>query len=370
MSKTSRTAVYAVLCLFAAVTTTTAFGAGRDRSAPDPILRRAAKVKITVLRPSPESEVRQNLVVVTRPDGSRQVISRPRHSLGSPNLQGRPVQWTVDLQRGTYTAKWSEPTERDLEFAARARQRYEKEDQSRNQGDRFEPRSENQPTTGWYHTYATETLEPGAYVGFAGLTRTEAELSWSQCSNGKLFTDGYFTNCWSNASTFVNTTWYKFGCLPYEPPSESDFQLSGSVTGYYGNADFWDDSQWTYSTETVRVFAHSGGRGSGNSSHSFSGEFSLLLSGRDIPGTTRTRYGSCPNRYPTPPPTGGGSGGGDEGDGDDGDGDDGDDGDGDGDDGGGWDCAEVYDGESGKYLGDCCGYDIYEILDCAVQYLE
>lgn len=320
----------------------------------EPVLR-----KVIVLRPSAASESEMNFFATEMSDGSRAVTMRlPQRSVGSPALYGKPFRWSVDLEAGTYTTTWDALNERDLQFVDRIRKRYGLESETR---PRVQTNSE--PTVGWVYSHAAETWEPGAYVGFAGLTRTEAELAWSECSNGTMFNDGFYPSCWSNASTFAATTWFTNSCLPRHPASSSEWSLDGSVTGYYSNYDFWDDDKWTYSTERVSLSAYSGGWADGYVSHILSGEWASLLSGRDFPGPLLTRPSSCPYRYPTS--GGGGSGGG--GTGDDGSGDGGT---GDGGTGGSdpWTCVDVEDGTTGDYLGTCCGYTTEAILDCAAGY--
>lgn len=267
MSKRSQT-VRSVLCALIAATLA-ASGAGASPpdkvgsggtcetgySAGDSTLGSASRLeKVIALRPSEESQVKRDFFVLVLEDGRRVVTNQARRlSSADPRATETSIEWTVDLLRGTYTAKETEPNERDRRFVARSKRRHP---EARDLGASPDKSAAN---AGYYYLHAAETWEPGAYLGFAGLTRTEVELAWSECTNGRLYTDGFTPRCWANPYTFVATTWFNDQCQSSSPQPSAEWLLNGSVSGSYHNYDFWDDDEATYSKEKVTVEAHNGG---------------------------------------------------------------------------------------------------------------
>ena len=346
-----------------------ASAAGARPSSPNPLAGTIARLershvslsRIVILRPSPESEMKKDFKVLEFSDGSRAVVAGSKPDVAAPRLYGQPFMWSVDLDRGLYTVKKTALNERDLDLVRRVRERNAREESAarlRRQSETFDDGGES--GTGYSYMHAAETWELGAFFGAAPLTRTEAEIDWSQCGTQltHLQLDGFLPNCWANADTFVHTHWSTTGCTPYEPP-DTGYQLSGSIEGSYINWNFMDSSQATYAFQAVHVIANSGGDAYGWVYQYQYGEFSSILVGREFPGSVYTRPSSCYS-------SGGGGGGGG---GDDGGGGSGDPGGGGDSGGGGGACVPVYDGSNGDYLGDCCGATTDEIISCAEGYL-
>jgi hypothetical protein len=290
--------------------------------------------------------VKRDFAVLVYSDGERVITSTPpKADRGARRMHGEAVEWSVDLIRGTYTAKRAAPTERDLAREQQMRDKYGAVPLQEEHA-LFE-----EAGSGYSYLHAAETRDPA----FITLTRTEAEIGWSQCGTAitsLLRLDSFLPYCYANPLTALGTSWQTTACFPSSPASASA-SLNGQVGGAYINWDFGDNDKATFAYQTVSVSANSGGYGTGWVSQSQSGEFSWLLHGRDFAGTVYTRPSSCDRG-----PTGGGGPG-------DGDGDPG------GDPGGGSGptCVNVYDGVSGDYLGECCGYTTIQIVECAAGYL-
>lgn len=341
--------------------------ADRDREPPMLRIGRSSPAieRVTILRPSPESEATKVFLVLALDDGSRGIVSQPlRPQAESSATSGQSVMWTIDLSRGTYTLRETEPSERDLAFVEEVRRRWGAVPGDRDVHAEWEDWGE-EAEAGYAYMHAAETWEPAAYIGFAPLNRTEVEIAWSECGTTfpRLYLDGFLPRCWANPSTLGIglTSWSTLSCQPDHPGSSSEWGLSGGVAGTYINWDWNDPNEPTFSYHDVSINAEFGGDGWGWVYQQEWGENARLLSGKEFAGTVWPRLASCKYR-------GGGSGGGG---GDPGDpSDPGDPGDPGGPGGGStWNCVPVSDGETGEYLGDCCGFTAEQIIDCAAEYL-
>jgi hypothetical protein len=332
--------------------------AAPDRDRPrfsDPRLVRAdaTLARVILLRPSRDNEVKKDFAVLVYADGHRVITSAPlKGQRGTPRVAGEAVDWSVDLEHGTYTAKRAAPTARDLVREQQMRDKYTAQ-QGRVQTDDYDTGA------GYSYLHAGETHDP---VGIT-LTRTEAEIAWSECGTtvtGLMRLDAFEPSCWANAHSILDTSWANTACFP-SSPADTGASLYGQVGGAYINWDFLDNDKPTFAYETVYVGASPGGHGWGWVSQAQSGEASGFLSGHEYAGTVYSRPSSCDRG-----PTGGGGSGDDPGSGP---GDDPGDGSGPGGSGSGQTCVGVYDGVSGDYLGQCCGSTTVEIVECAAGYL-
>ncbi|HEX7152315.1 MAG TPA: hypothetical protein VF618_12575 [Thermoanaerobaculia bacterium] len=311
---------------------------------------KAQRKRIVVLRPAADAEVVAKVHVIEWSDGRREVVRSLAEATNRTD-EIQSVQWTYDLAKGTYTSKRVPPTQAMLDRVAAHRRKY---------GARF--RTATEDATGlMQHSflYAVETWEPGAYVGFAGLNRTEMDMAWSECSDGwSMQLDRFAGRCRANPDTFVNTTWYVDSC--YEaPPTSRAGAFYGSVTGSYHNDDFYDDTQRTWASQQLNVYVTRGLSAYVSHIPSFNGEGSSLLSSHEEYAPYSSPGSSC---Y-TPPGGGGGGGGTDPGDGGGGGG-----GGGGGEGGGGDDdatCVLVTDGSTGELLGICCSNTTEGLINCA-----
>ncbi|HEX7153972.1 MAG TPA: hypothetical protein VF618_20955 [Thermoanaerobaculia bacterium] len=341
-----------------------AWAAGREPV--KAVVRKNQVERVVVLQPSPDAEVRTPFLVLYGLDGSRSVTT-PMPSAAQRGFSGpRAFTWTVDLEAGTYTTTVAEPTEKDRQFSARMKHAIAAERQRFRTATECEEYATSEDSIlcggrGWAYGYATETWEPGAYLGFQGLTRTEGELAWSSCGfRGRL--DGYSGNCWSNPYTFAATTWYTLGCTMKEPYDGAYNTYDLSVTGQYRNNDFGFDSKATFVTERVNITGQ-GDHGWGYAERVKSGEGSSLLSGRNYDTGLMSRPSACGDSG-----SGGGGGGGDDGGAPGGGGEPGGGG-GSGGSGGSSGCVPVYNGETNEKIGSCCGTSS-EIIACATKILN
>ena len=338
--------------LFVILLATAALAEGKEG-----LLLRAKKPnlkKIILLSPAADAEVKRNFAVLVWSDGQQSLVERPGPRDGSPRAD-RAIAWSVDLRKGTYTTKLVPLSERDRAQSERARERAGAQAALRRSS-----LSDDFGNNGYSYSFATETWEPGAYFGFQGLTRTEAEIDWSECGYA-VYLDDFLPSCWANSQTFAYTTWYTRSCTANRPVGSSTNLLSGDVTGAYINWDFGDDNQATYVTERVHIDAYGGGYAYGWSNRTKAGEFNWLLSGQDFEGMVLTR----PSRCSSPGGNNGGGGGSGPNPGDDNGGPNGD-----GTIGGGETCVEVDNGVTGELLGYCCGTTTTQIVDCAATYLN
>jgi hypothetical protein len=290
--------------------------------------------RITILRPTPDAQVQRPYRVLTWDDGSETLVFSRSFKMGKGQSlpQGESIAFEIDLPHGTYRTT--------LESA--------------HEGKTKKPRSlefSDSSGTGYSMSYGVETWEPARYViPVDPLTRTLVNMDWSDCPNDTLVLNSASPSCWANSNTFVGTVWFMDACSGWS--STYKWGASASAAGNYHNDNFLLGLLGRTSVYAeADAYVEIGGFTSGAYIHLATGKVSGLLSGHEVWGVPMANYPNCPS--------GGGGGGGGGGS----------DGGGGGSGGGGWGCAPVYDGVSGDYLGDCCGYTAQDIVDCAMAYL-
>ena len=299
--------------------------------------------RITVLKPAEDAEVLGDVFVIELENGGRTLAMEP----GKGFKAEQAFDWTVDLERGTYTTKIAKPNAADLALRERLRddgntggRRFRAASQCSeyDTGDDWIPCDDEERAQGWRYILAHETRYQHPIQGPLSASRTEAELHWKAC-NGTLQSDFFGKSCLGFSPWFQNL------CVSYEPGSGST--LDAEVLANYVNTSLWDPSRETGITERVRFQAHLGGAtpqvhasvmygevGGWFTGHTFitEGQYQAYCSGTGGGGANTSSGGlvTYSERY----------------------------------------CVPVYEGQTGLYLGDCCGYHNHEIINCAKGYLN
>jgi hypothetical protein len=307
--------------------------------------------RITVLKPAADAEVIRNFYVLDLQGGERKVATSAPKFSGAPRAE-QAYEWTVDLERGTYTTRIVKPNEADVAMRERLageavqggggggrRIRTQSECSPYDTGDGWMPCEDETRTQGWQYAYALETRYLSSWGAWTTGTRTEGRMKWKQCS-GSMKLDQF------NGYCNQNNPWGRMDC---DWHSTNTGLIRGTVSGVYVNFSVGDSTRETYVVDEVTI---EGGWGSAWPYADF------LVTGEQVPisGYTYETPLSYYQAY-----CGSGTGGGGTG----------------GDSGGGTQtnygstyCVSVYDGTNGAKLGDCCGTNNTQIIDCAKSYLH
>jgi hypothetical protein len=300
--------------------------------------------KIILLRADPGSEVRGDMKLLEWADGRQELYVR--HSLKSAADMPGSVDWTVNLDTGTYFGKRS-PAAPAMPHKVQP----------------FDLAPDPPPADapGVKHTWkATYAVDIGDYAGGpAASTRTTIRPTWSDCldSSGMAFTDVSDADamCASDAST----GWSTVACDRY---------ASLGVQVYYGAPNTVRTvGQYTQSStgdqigSDVHLDIYNGAEVyTGFSATRRNGSFTFhedytgpqeVTDGGDCGNTGTSSGGGATGGGALGGPTGGSSGSGS---------------------GGGGSlatCVDVYDGATKEWLGVCCGYTTQEIVECAEGFL-
>ena len=306
--------------------------------------------RITVLQPAPDAEVIRDFFVLELEGGGRKVTTAPRKHIGAPR---KPVEqafeWEVDLERATYTTRIVSPNAADIAMRERIRGKEERggrrfraaaECSEYDTGDDWIPCEDETRAQGWKYTVGLETRYPTSWGAYVTATRTEAELHWKACDGGleKDFFDGF-------CSAYSPWRYDRCGKMP---PYQRGF-MDAKVVGMYNNYSLWNPAIETVIYDEVTLEAGHGAAW-GTADFVYYGEAPARILGYQYESPVYGYQAYCSGT--------GGGGAGDSGS------------------GGSFVeypetyCVPVYNGENGAKLGDCCGTNNTQIINCAKSYLN
>lgn len=344
---------FLTIALAAALFTASAFAATAGGGRP----QRTPLQKVVVLHPD-NADVKQPTVALYWSDGRRQVRTHPT---AAPSVrQMTSLEWSVDLDRGTYANHFTQPSAEMLNAAAAMQQRHPQPVKALDIGCDYMLEGCDDPSGPVLFGYDTildvEACDPpAAYNLVRCQNRTSLITSVSQCNTYTFEMEIFDGRCWADPQTFLNTHWFTDFCYTTPPPERVGGYLVGSVLGHYHNYDFGLNSRRTdvEVQETVIVsanvwpphpIAYPSKSGEGSALLGFRSHFwqNRVLSLCQYAGGGSSGGGTPPSGGSGPAPGGGGNAD--------------------------WGCATVYDGLTHETLGVCCG-TVEMIIECAISYL-